>query len=122
MNTAVVARPKSEPYSKQAAALIGFITMLPIAYMFVFFLLVILLMAGNPASHKGPFIILFIFHFAMIILSWCLTAFYIYYLFKTDYVPQDKKALWAVVIFLGNMLAMPIFWYIYIWKPAEIAR
>ena len=32
-------------------------------------------------------------------------------------VPQDKKALWAVVIFMGNALAMPVYWYLYIWKP-----
>jgi len=41
---------------------------------------------------------------------------YIIHIFKTEKVPQDKKALWAVVIFLGNMIAMPIYWYLYIWK------
>jgi hypothetical protein len=52
---------------------------------------------------------------------------YIRYLFKTDTVPKDKKALWAVVLFLGNMISMPIFWYLYVWKylgnkmPEQIA-
>jgi hypothetical protein len=44
-----------------------------------------------------------------------LIAFYIVFLFKTDRVPQDKKALWAAVIFLGNMVAMPVFFYFYVW-------
>ncbi len=42
-----------------------------------------------------------------------------FYLFKTDVVPQDKKALWAVVLFLGNMISMPIFWYLYIWTKLK---
>ena len=45
-----------------------------------------------------------------------LLVIYIVHVFKTDSVPQDKKALWAVVLFLGNMLAMPVYWYLYIWK------
>jgi len=30
-------------------------------------------------------------------------------------------ALWANVIFLGDMIAMPIYWYLYIWKEAAVA-
>jgi hypothetical protein len=36
--------------------------------------------------------------------------------FRNDQVEKDKKVLWAVVIFMGNMIAMPIYWYLYIWK------
>jgi len=49
-------------------------------------------------------------------------ASYIVYLFKTKHVPKGKKALWAVVLFMGNIFAMPIFWYHYIWKPASEAH
>ncbi len=38
-----------------------------------------------------------------------LTVFYIVHVFRTDRVPADKKALWAVVLFLGNLLAMPFY-------------
>jgi hypothetical protein len=41
----------------------------------------------------------------------------IVYLFCTYRVPQGKKALWAVVLFMGNVIALPIFWFIYI-RPA----
>ena len=44
---------------------------------------------------------------------------YIIYLFKTNNVPKDKKALWAVVLFLGHVVSIPIFWYHYVWKPAS---
>lgn len=45
-----------------------------------------------------------------------LIALYIYNVFKNDRVHKDKKALWAVVLFLGNIVAMPIYWYLYIWR------
>jgi len=35
-----------------------------------------------------------------------------------DLIDKDKKVLWAVVIFMGSMIAMPIYWYLYIWKQA----
>ena len=69
--------------------------------------------------HQGmplPIIILFAGQFFTIFFMFALTAFYIVYLFRTDRVPQDKKALWAVVLFLGNTFAFPVFWYLYIWK------
>jgi hypothetical protein len=47
-----------------------------------------------------------------------LMAFYIVNVFRNDRVDKDKKALWAVVLFMGNMIAMPIYWYLYIWREA----
>ena len=29
------------------------------------------------------------------------------------------KALWAIVLFLGNIFAMPVYWYLYIWKGSQ---
>lgn len=48
-----------------------------------------------------------------------LMALYIVHVFRTDRVPADKKALWAVVLLLGNLFAMPIYWYFYIWPRAD---
>jgi len=112
-------KPQSKPYSKFTATLIGFFTLLPVAYIFFFFAVMIIAVSHAGAPNQGSFVFLFVMHFAVIILSWCLMGFYVYFLFRTDHVKQDQKALWAVVLFLGNMLAMPVFWYLYIWKPAE---
>jgi hypothetical protein len=58
---------------------------------------------------------LFGMHCFTIFLSFVLMAIYIYHLFNTERVPNDKKALWAVVLFLGAFFAMPVYWYLYIW-------
>jgi multisubunit Na+/H+ antiporter MnhB subunit len=44
------------------------------------------------------------------------TVIYIINVFGNDRVEKDKKALWAVVLFLGSILAMVVYWYLYIWR------
>jgi len=106
--------------TKKIALLI--VTILPILYMF-FFMSFIFITMLTSFSGKAPskdmfdfFPVIFVAHFGMILLSFALIAFYIYYLFKTERVEKDKKALWAVILFLGSFFAMPIFWYLYIWR------
>jgi hypothetical protein len=36
--------------------------------------------------------------------------------FRNDRVNKDMKVLWAVVLFMGSFIAMPIYWYLYIWR------
>ncbi len=66
-----------------------------------------------------PILLFFAGHILTMFLMFALTAFYIVYLFRTDRVAQDKKALWAVVLFFANVFAFPVFWYLYIWKEPE---
>ena len=73
----------------------------------------------SHAEMAAQFDFIFRLHMAVILGSWILTGTYIVYLFKTEHVPADKRALWAVVLFLGNMLAMPFFWYFYVWRPIQ---
>ena len=78
--------------------------------------------AGANQEHIPlPIVLLFAGHLFTILFMFALTAFYIVYLFRTDRVAQDKKALWAVVLFLGNAFAFPVFWYLYIWREPERA-
>ena len=51
------------------------------------------------------------------IYSFSLMAFYIVYLAKLKSISTELKLLWAVVIFVTNVLAMLVVWYLYIYKP-----
>lgn len=104
--------------------LVGALSLWPFVYMFLFFGFIASSffwtapdgLASNHSSRPPvAFMLIFAAHLATMLLMFALVAFYIAYLFKTDRVAQDKKALWAVVLFLGNMLAMPIFFFIYVW-------
>src|SRR5687767_3166539 len=42
------------------------------------------------------------------------------YLHRTDD-PKvvEKKSLWTWVLILGNVFAVPVFWYVFIWRPRK---
>jgi hypothetical protein len=104
---------------------IGVLTAWPVLYVFVFFGFIAATIIGmsraadGGGSHSsGPpvaFLVLMAAHLATMLLMIGLIGFYIVYLFKTDRVPQEMKALWAVVLFLGSIFAMPIFFYLCVW-------
>lgn len=75
-------------------------------------------MTTGPGMPPGFFII-FGLHLFTIVLSIALLIFYIVNIFRNDRVASDKKVLWAIVMFFGGMIAMPVYWYIYIWKVPE---
>ncbi len=44
---------------------------------------------------------------------------YIVHAYRTDLVPADKKVLWVVILFFGNFIAIPVYWYLYMWRPLK---
>ena len=110
---------------KWAKILLGVATLWPILYMFIFFMFIfsMVLFMPNQSPGEGPptwFFIIFPLHILTILWIFGLTIFYILNIFKNDRVDQDKKVLWAVVIFFGSMFAMPVYWYLYIWREAAV--
>ena len=76
-------------------------------------------MATQPPGAQPPVALLIglVAFWALVMLWWLgLLATYLVHLFKTDRVPQDTKALWAVVLILAGIWAMAVYWYLYIWR------
>jgi uncharacterized membrane protein (DUF485 family) len=101
------------------------LTLLPFGY-FAYFIEHVVSMWGIEGGRdfqrqQAQFDLLFKVHIAAMLLICILIASYIIYLFRTERVPKDKKALWAVVLFMGGIIAMPVFWFIYVWKPLQVA-
>ena len=110
--------------NRPVALLIALLTLAPWGY-FVFF--ISHMMAIFPTFPNGgqppdqffqDFNTIFRLHMAVMALVLLLMGFYIVHLFRSERVPADKKTLWAVVLFLGNLLAMPVYWYFYMWPRA----
>ncbi len=115
---------------KSLKLLVGALSVWPLLYIFLFFGFIAFLFVGmigdggQPQKSSGvpiAFVVLVAAHFGTMLLLFALLVFYIVFLFKSDRVPQDKKALWAAVLFMGNALAMPVFFYVYVW-PEEWPR
>ncbi len=100
--------------SKTVKLLLGIATAWPAAYMVLFFFFIV---STILSGESGPaFGLIFILHLLTMLLIMALTIFYIVNVFKNNRVEKDKKVLWAVVLFLGSIIAMPVYWYLYIWK------
>lgn len=106
--------------NKTKAIVLAVLTVWPVAYMLFFMATVassfVLTRSGSNQmpSFFGALIALHFFTMAEML---GLLVFYIRHLFKTDAIAQDKKALWAVVLFMGNAVSMPVYWYLYVWTP-----
>jgi hypothetical protein len=108
---------------KSTKALLAVVTGWPAVYMAFFFLFVLVLyfsfLSGRPSLPGNPqhlLRILFPVHLGTMALLVALGTFYIYHLFKNDHIAANKKPLWALVILMGNVIAMPVYWYFYIWR------
>ena len=109
--------------NKPAKIALAIASIWPFIWMLIFVLFIFgtFFVSSNqePTQHRGvplPFTLFFAGHILTMLWMFALTTFYIVYLFRTDRIAQDQKALWAIVLFFGNIIAFPIFWYLYIWK------
>jgi hypothetical protein len=107
--------------------LLGLASLWPLVYMALFFIFVLssfFFLSRSAGQEVGPpisFMVIFLLHLLTMLWIIALTVFYIVNVFRNQRVDKDKKALWAVVLFMGNVIAMPIYWYLYVWKePAAI--
>lgn len=108
---------------KSTKLLLAAATVWPFLYFIIFFAfifsMILFMPQGGDEAAPAWFLILFLFHFLTIFLILGLTVFYMVNVFRNERVDKDKKVLWAVVLFLGNIVAMPVYWYLYIWRDEK---
>jgi len=105
--------------NKPLKILILILTLAPPIYMGLFFFFIFSSVMRKPTKNDlifAHFQLFFITHGIVMLLMVALMVFYVVYLFRTDKVDQQKKVLWAIALFMGAPIAMPIFWYLYVWK------
>ena len=104
--------------NKTWKTLLGVITLWPFCYLVLFFVLTFATLFFGRAA-EAPFVSFILpVHLLTMLLIFALAGYYIFNVFKNKRIENDKKALWAVVLFMGGMIAMPIYWYLFIWKEA----
>jgi hypothetical protein len=105
-------------FSKPVALLVLLATLVPLSYLVFFFGIIVSSFTGGPTPEDfGLYFVLL--HLSQ--MAWCLglLGFYVVALFKSRNVPQDQKALWAVVLFFLHIFAMLVFWWLYIWPRSD---
>lgn len=112
--------------NKTAKVILGLVTLWPFFYLILFFVMIfsfVLFGEGGGGGEGPPSLIAIIFplHLLTMLVSFALMVFYIVNVFKTKRIENDKRALWAIVLFFGGMIAMPVYWYLFIWKDEAVA-
>lgn len=118
-------------FGKPAKLLLGIVSLWPVVYLVaftVFFSIQFFSVFSRQLSSPQPADTVATFHlfqtffllqlFSLLVII-ALTALYIIDVFRNDRVEQDRKVLWVVVLFMGGMVAMPAYWYLFVWREPE---
>jgi hypothetical protein len=110
---------------KPLAILIGLFTIWPIIYLLLFMVFFVVMaftiFQHAPQHQSGPgfFPYIVIPHVGTMLLMFALMAFYIVHVFKNAALKDDRRVLWAVVLFMGLPFSAPVYWWLFIWRPAR---
>jgi hypothetical protein len=117
---AICLRDRRMRISRMAASILLVVTLIPLCYAFVTFvyLLTIFLSARiTDDSLRRSADLLVVGNLIAFVWTWGLIAIYVRFCFRSATVPKDQKVLWVVVLVLLNVMAMPVFWFKFIWPP-----
>lgn len=113
-----------------AAYALGVATLWPLLY-FVAFLgfIVVMILTSMGGGHRddGPrgwFVVLALLHVFTFLLILALIGTYLVDVFRNDRLreEQDDRAVWAVVIVLFGVFAMPVYWWLYLRPTGDAFR
>lgn len=117
---------KDNQMTRKKAMIIGGITLWPVVFMilltgFMFFQILVMDTGNKPPTEEMFFLMKIIMPLiaVTVILVFVQIALYIRHICRTGAIQQDNKALWIFAILCGGMIAMPVYWYLYIWKKTE---
>ena len=57
--------------------------------------------------------------FTMLVIV-CLMVLYIVHIVKSTFEKQEMKVIWLILVLMGGMIAMPVYWYMNIWHSKQI--
>ena len=110
---------------KPTKLLLAFITLLPLAYVIFLFAALFLhianLILGIPERNifLELFHTLFIIHFGMMLSIVVLTIVYVVHIARNSSLKNEMKAVWVTAVCMGNVFAMPVYWYLQIWRKDQ---
>lgn len=110
--------------NKPSKIVLGILTFLPLIFGVGSFIMGIyqilsLIISEDPAmplmfisflSHVFPYL----FFFFLIYLA--LGIFYLVHIIQNESMDGEKQFLWVVVLIILNGIAMPVYWYLHVWK------
>ena len=114
---------------KFGKALLGLVTIFPaammIAYLFSFQSFFSSLLSGKVTPEGPPtgMCAIFVLEGIAILLGLGLAGAFTYHVYHAGRVAADRRGLWTITLFIGYVIALPIYWWLNIWsEPRERAK
>ena len=95
----------------------------PPVYMIVFLCFILITFLTFVSAAQGgtppkgiptPFLIIFPLHIFTMLLSLALLVVYVLHALQNEKLDRSSRPLWAILIFVGSFIAMPIYFYKYV--------
>jgi hypothetical protein len=124
-------RPFLSRLGRPLKLLLGALSLWPIVYFVVFVVFFIAdffsTFADISSGHQSPdtsrffanFQTFFILQWVTILFTYGLIALYVVDVFRTERLARDRRVLWLVVLLVGSFIAMPVYWYLYVWRDPD---
>lgn len=93
--------------------LIGFLSFLPLVYMAYFMYVFSTFRLGTSVDN---FQFLFGTHILIMVLQLGLLIYFIKDIYNNRLIKKDQRAMWILILFIGNVVAIPFYWYKFILK------
>ena len=101
-------------------------TLWPLAYMLFFFAVVGIASVAGGGEPDGnlpiPFGVLIALHLLTMIVTLALIVIYAIDVFRNPRVDPDHRVLWLILILLGGIIAMPVYWWLHLRPSPAAAR
>ena len=106
---------------KELALIWGVLSFLPGIYLLGFVASFRIALGSSASNLRSPLFsqYFFLVHGAVMLLAMALVTGSIVFLFRSNRIREEQKALWAIVLFMGYPISAPIFWYLYVWPASQ---
>ncbi|MEM9189731.1 MAG: hypothetical protein AAGF12_11180 [Myxococcota bacterium] len=96
--------------------LLGLLSVFPFVWIFVFTAFIFMSFGQDPSAMTTMFEFILPLHFLAVFGSLGLLVGYIVHLVRDETLETNAKVLWAVILVGVGLLALPVYWYLRIWK------
>ncbi len=98
-------------------AVLGSLTILPFFYLL--WANMVLVPMFRDRNVTSPFNLFFTLNLIGLSLTFVLLIGFLTHLYRNQKVHQNRKTIWTIALLFGSFLAMPIYWWMYIWPTKE---
>ena len=109
---------------KASKILLGIGTFLPILFITIIWIYFFLVYPLQVLGEKNVIIfrVIPIGTTAIAVIIVVLLTYYIIQVLRNQSLDRDKKVLWIIGMLIGHIIALPIYFYLYIWKDKKIQK